>query len=112
MATAKFTTFVPGFLRDLGKINQEVLTVMARESILKSKTICPVRTGALRNSITTDIACTENKQEMSMGSDLYYANYVELGTDKMESQPYLTPVAMHWIEDYYRILKAKTSKLR
>lgn len=53
-----------------------------------AKKRCPVRTGALRNSITVDFY---GKMSAQIGPHMPYAAYVEYGTKKMAAQPYLFP---------------------
>ncbi len=53
-----------------------------------AKKRCPVRTGALRNSITVDFY---GKMSAQIGPHMPYAPYVEYGTRKMAAQPYLFP---------------------
>lgn len=45
--------------------------------------------GRLRDSI--DYETDMSQKAVHIGSDVEYAPYVELGTSKMEEQPYLTP---------------------
>lgn len=52
-----------------------------------AKSRCPVRTGALKNSIFSVV--TDN--ECTVGSPLEYAQFVEYGTWKMAAQPFLEP---------------------
>lgn len=63
----------------LRRIGQRVLQL--------AKEIVPVRTGALRDSITMK----EDGDGIVIGSDLEYSIYVELGTSKMAAQPYIIP---------------------
>ena len=56
-----------------------------------AKMIVPVDTGALRDSIHTTGKSTANGAEATVGSSLEYAAYVELGTSRMQAQPYLHP---------------------
>ena len=54
-----------------------------------AKQIVPVKTGALKRSITHQPLIP--KREVEVGSNLEYAPYVELGTRKMSARPYLRP---------------------
>jgi HK97 gp10 family phage protein len=54
-----------------------------------AKTLAPVRTGALRASITSEVNGTHGE----VFSDLSYSYFVEAGTSKMAGQPYLGPAA-------------------
>lgn len=52
-----------------------------------AKKLCPVRTGNLMRSIHTE----KTDDEVSVGTPVEYAPFVEFGTSKMEAQPYLQP---------------------
>lgn len=52
-----------------------------------AKQKCPVDTGRLRGSITTNI---KNK-EAEVGTNVEYAKFVELGTSYQAAQPFLIP---------------------
>lgn len=50
-----------------------------------------VRTGRLRASITWALGFDSEGQYVDVGSNVEYAAYVELGTDRMGARPYLRP---------------------
>lgn len=54
-----------------------------------AKTLAPVDTGALRNSITTTVG--DNGMTAEVGPTVEYAIYQELGTHKMAPRPFLGP---------------------
>lgn len=53
-----------------------------------AKVLCPVDTGALRNSIMVD-EVTPNRAIIAPHTD--YAEHVEFGTSRMAAQPYMRP---------------------
>ena len=55
-----------------------------------AKTIVPVRTGKLKNSIKT---WREGPGLYAVGTHVEYAPYVEFGTRRMAARPYLRPAA-------------------
>lgn len=55
-----------------------------------AKTIVPVRTGNLKNSIQT---WREGPGMYAVGTHVEYAPYVEFGTRRMAARPYLRPAA-------------------
>lgn len=58
----------------------------------------PVDTGALRGSITANQVRPQAAVRLSVtvGSNLRYARYVELGTRYARAQPYLRPALRSW----------------
>jgi HK97 gp10 family phage protein len=72
-----------------GKVGHEVQqAALAIEG--QAKALAPVDTGALRNSIQTEM---EGDLTAHVTVGVEYAEYVEHGTYKMAPQPYLTPAA-------------------
>lgn len=70
---------------------KEVVITTANKIETEAKMRTPVDTGKLRKSITTDTEESERKIETETGSDVEYADHVELGTSKQSAQPYLFP---------------------
>lgn len=56
---------------------------------LDAKALSPVDTTRLRSSISTELSPDGLSGEV--GTNVEYAAYVEYGTSKMESQPFLNP---------------------
>ncbi len=54
-----------------------------------AKVLAPVRTGALRNSITSEVQGTHGE----VYTDISYAIFQEQGTSRMPPHPYLGPAA-------------------
>lgn len=50
-----------------------------------------VRTGRLRGSITWRVGADTTSPYVDVGSAVYYAAFVELGTTRMAARPYLRP---------------------
>lgn len=63
-----------------------------------AKMLCPVDTGRLRNSITHAVDASE--QKVYVGSNTFYAAYVEMGTSRTKAQPYLQPAVMNHADEY------------
>jgi HK97 gp10 family phage protein len=59
-----------------------------------AKRRCPVDTGRLRSSITHEIGISGRSVEARVGTNVEYAAYVELGTRRTPSQPYLRPALL------------------
>lgn len=68
-----------------------------------AKEECPVDTGRLRNSISHAV----DDNTAIIGTNVEYAPYVELGTSKMDAQPYLRPAVENHIKEYKEIAKGE-----
>lgn len=70
-----------------------------------AKSMCPVDTGNLRNSITNDIEPSE--PAVYIGTNVEYAPHVELGTSnpKQRAQPYLKPAVTRYKDQYGEIMR-------
>ena len=64
---------------------EKALDLMALATEREAKIRCPVRTGRLRNSITT----AKRKKVRYVGTSVHYAFYVHNGTYKMPARPFL-----------------------
>lgn len=64
----------------------------AGELIVKdAKSICPVDTGNLKNSISKKVISQGDAIGLEIIADADYANFVEYGTSKMVAQPFIRP---------------------
>lgn len=88
------TSEVRELARDLaaapGKIQRrapEAIRTTANAIQRDARRLAPRLTGALRNSIRSDIGALS----ATIGTDLYYAGYQEFGTSKMSPNPYMRP---------------------
>lgn len=74
---------------------QEIITALMRGGMIietDAKRRCPVDTGRLRASLTTDVE-REGKTTfvLKVGTNVEYASFVENGTSRMAAQPFLRP---------------------
>jgi HK97 gp10 family phage protein len=69
----------------------KVVRVTAYQIEATSKTLCPVDTGYLRSSISTDVAASYLEAEI--GPTAAYGAYIEMGTSRMAPQAYMGPAA-------------------
>lgn len=86
----------------LEQIAEGVLTEWGLTVERYAKEKCPVDTGRLRNSITWALG---GKRSVYVGTNVKYAQYVELGTSRMSPRPYLKPAVTDHISEYMDILK-------
>nr|DAZ68155.1 MAG TPA: putative tail component [Caudoviricetes sp.] len=70
--------------KDVSKLVKDTLYNIERDAKKK----CPVDTGRLRGSITTNIISTYSGE---VGTNVEYAEYVEYGTRYQSAQPYFEP---------------------
>ena len=56
-----------------------------------AKMVTPVRTGHLRSSISGRSEKTSDGAKATIGTNVEYAPYVELGTSRQQAEPYLHP---------------------
>jgi len=75
------------FLRDMEGATEAAMEDAGELMVSEAQRYCPVRSGALRNSIRSEV----EGLEMFAGSDLDYSVPVELGTRRAPPQPYLRP---------------------
>ena len=82
------------FLASLDKYQEDVLEGLQKYIEKAALTLeknakqnCPVDTGKLRASITTEVG----NLEAEVGTNVEYALYVEFGTSKQSAQPFMRP---------------------
>jgi len=83
-------TVTPKLAAFAGKIEKEVetkLDVVGADMEDQAKSIVPVRTGFLRSTIYHNAIGFV----LDFGATADYASYVEFGTSRMASQPYIRP---------------------
>lgn len=84
---------------DLGRFVESTITPAVRASVEaschliegKAKDFAPVDTGALRDSITTQIDELPKTIRGVVAPHVHYAIYQEFGTYKMKAQPFMRP---------------------
>ena len=101
-------------LQALDRALAEALDDLGRRIQERAQELCPVDTGRLRNSITYTLGGggygfpgmgASAGRELSVGSDVEYAAYVELGTSRTRAQPFLRPAAESYADEYRNIVE-------
>lgn len=78
---------------------QRTLTAIGQNVVSGATLLSPVDTGNLRQSLTYKVMLNE----VQIGTNVEYAPYIELGTVKMNAQPFLEPaVSQSKIENIVR----------
>ena len=95
---------------DLGKASyeatrkaQKVVAKTAHDIEADAKSLAPVDTGMLRNSISTTIGAGGLSAEI--GPTVHYAPYLEYGTRRMPPQPYMGPAAERRAEPFVKAVE-------
>lgn len=81
----------------------KALTKIGAKAETYAKGYAPVDTGRLRNSIMFEVNSSE--MDVSLGSEIFYSVFQELGTRKMKAHPFLKPAMMNHTEEYKQILE-------
>lgn len=68
---------------------EKLVAKVGDDIVRDAKSVVPVKTGTLKKSIRSKVG--SDRLSVSVGSDVYYATYVEFGTYMMPARPYLTP---------------------
>ena len=96
---------------DLGKASYDVTrkaqAVIAKTALdieADAKSLAPVDTGALRNSIGTTIS--NGGLSAEIGPTVHYAPYLEYGTRRMPPQPYMGPAAERRAEPFVKAIES------
>ena len=96
---------------DLGKASYEVtrkaqlvVAKTAHDIEADAKSLAPVDTGALRNSIGTTIS--NGGLSAEIGPTVHYAPYLEFGTRRMPPQPYMGPAADRRVEAFVQAVES------
>lgn len=63
----------------------------AADIVGTARTLAPVDTGALKNSITSTATETPQTLRIEIGPTVHYGAFVERGTSRQSKQPYLRP---------------------
>jgi HK97 gp10 family phage protein len=105
MAGFKLTDRSTDLLRAIENKALQKLTLAALVVVSSAKDLVPVRTGTLKRSINYKV----NSQAKSahIGSNIFYAKYVELGTSKWEGKPFLRPALFNNWDTIQRIFAQK-----
>lgn len=101
MAKVDFTDNSKEFIEELLSRVPVALEACGLQGEGYAKMLCPVDTGNLRNSITHD---TDDKTAY-IGTNVYYAPYVEMGTSKTDPQPFLQPAVQDHESEYQAIFQ-------
>ena len=101
MADIKFTSNVNDILRRMEKGKHNALTAIGATAETYAKQETPVDTGRLRNSISHSV----DGEAVYIGTDVEYAPYVELGTNRAKAHHMLQKAATEHSAEYKQLAK-------
>jgi HK97 gp10 family phage protein len=109
MAETFFKSHLPEILERASLAEARALEIIGGMAETHAKEICPVDTGNLRNSITHTPAAedSDGKRSVYIGTNVFYAPFVELGTVKMAARPYLRPAVEGHLDEYKRVVEVE-----
>ena len=94
-------------LSSLSSAKTRALEIIGGKAETYAKQICPVDTGRLRNSITH---AQQDLNTEVIGTNVYYAPFVELGTVRAKARPFLRPAAEDHGDEYMAIVEMEMRK--
>lgn len=89
---------------------EEIANNIAVVALNAARNFVPVDTGALKQSLTLEVAKEGDKFVAYVGSDLEYAPDVEYGTSGSSPQPFLNPAGREAEKDMPKIVEAVVDK--
>lgn len=94
-------------MREVEKSIERNVEEAAKFVVKEAKMQVPVDTGALKASIDYELDKVRSGYKAKIYADMPYALYVELGTYKMDAQPYLRPALFNNRRDILRKVAGK-----
>lgn len=107
MVTSK--NYLPRIQSQLERALSELVKKTAFKIEAKAKTLAPVDTGLLRNSIQTNI---DGPLKATVGTNVEYAQYQEFGTRRQKGKAFLTPAADETEKEFQSDLRNIERSLR
>ncbi len=84
------------------------LQAAGTDAVNEAQGLVPVGTGALKNSIYTEV---KGNDTVAIGAREEYGPYVEYGTSKQNAQPFIEPAAQRALITLEQNLQKKINKL-
>lgn len=108
-STAKSTNNLPRLSTQIEKALSQLIRKTGFSIEARAKTLCPVDTGRLRNSITTRI---DGPLKVTVGTNVEYAQYQEFGTRHQKGKPFMTPAVDAEMKEFQKGLAQIERSLR
>lgn len=97
----RFTWYGDRIIQEVNAATTRAARRTADQAMMQARSLVPVDTGALRDSIDYELRPTQTGFALVIFAGEEYALYVELGTMHMSARPYLRPV-LDQINNIYR----------
>ena len=107
----RFTSYFRQALDGLGVAQQRAAQRTADWAVMEARSLAPVDTGWLRDSLDYTVRQTETTFAIVIFAGAEYALYVELGTSRMSAQPFLRPVLDRITGVYRDFLAAEVRRI-
>ena len=88
----------------MSELNKKIALALAKVGFRAEdhvKALAPVDTGRLRASITHLV----DDRSVTIGTNVEYAKYQEMGTSRMKAQPFLEPGISNNMEEFKEIIR-------
>ena len=99
---ARYAADLNAWTDTLARRASQVVRKAALDTMADAKTLAPVDTGNLRNSITTD--ARQGDLVAVVEATASYSAYIEWGTSKMQPQPFMQPAQDRNTEPFMQAL--------
>ena len=107
----RYTSYFSQYVQAVTEAQKKAAQRTADWAYLQARSLVPVDTGNLRDSIDYEIRQTEASFAVVIFAGAEYALYVELGTSRMQAQPYLRPVLDRIGEVHRRFLAEEVARI-
>ena len=108
-STGKSTNNLPHLGVQLERALSQLIRKAGFRIEARAKSLAPVDTGVLRNSITTRV---EGPLKVTVGTDVEYAGYQEFGTRFQKGKPFMTPAVDEAMEEFRKDVRDLERSLR
>lgn len=108
----RFTSYFGQVQRAIADAQQRAAERTGAWAAEQARVLAPVDTGFLRDSIDFEVRHTQTGWAIVVFAGADYALYVELGTSRMDAQPFLRPVLDRIGDQYRQFLAEEMASLR
>lgn len=100
------------FLREMERRSKKVGNKVASMGVTEAKALVPVKTGALRKSISKKVTLKNQWLTIVVGAKNFKAHWIELGTEEIDAQPFLSPILEPMIKNFINLFVAEAKRIK